>query len=255
MNKFSVVLSLLCLLCGGMAGYSVAYGKIYQQLKAQKQQNPLPPKESPSPLAVSSDESLPFGLVIKQSSGRGVLPLDSVCAPIVDAIAKAADTTMKTLNRPDSPLLGLRRINEASRHFEDSLLSILDSHPDLSCRIPQTKEGKTQRSGYPDLEITHRPTGRTFYLDPKLYEKDSEDSSLRSFYYTHRRETSKILKPAHHLLIGFAHDGNDGQWHFQSWKIVDLSKTQLKLKSEFNASNRDLYQPDSVVRESVPELK
>ena len=97
--------------------------------------------------------------------------------------------------------------------------------------------------------LTHQPTGRVFYLDPKLYETASRNSSLRTFYYTPRDRTSKILKNAHHLLIGFAHDGKDGQWTFESWHLVDLSKTELTLKSEYNASNKELYHENAIIRE------
>lgn len=248
MNKITGILALLSILLGGMLGYSYAYGKILQQIKNEQppQAPPIPTqKTAPLPTGTAS-----FQTIIEQSSGQRVLPLDSVCKPVLDAIEQAASATIEKFNRPTSPLIGMPRINEASRHFEDSLLEHLDAQPDLSCQIPHTREGKAQRSGYPDLMILHQPTGRTYYLDPKLYEAQSQSSSLRTFYYTPRQKTSKILKPAHHLLIGFAHDGKDGQWTFLSWSLVDLSQTTLTLKSEYNASNRDLYQESTIVRQS-----
>ena len=250
MSKIAVVLALVCLLFGGMLGYSLAYGKIFRELKEQRQQSSLNKPAEPEVQKVFSTDAAPFREVIAEFSGQQVLPLDSVCEPVLDAIGNAADATLEKFNSPTSPLVGLRRINEASRFFEDSLHALLDSQPDLRCQVPLTREGKAQRSGYPDLMIQHIPTGRVFYLDPKLYEASSQSSSLRTFYYTPRYETSKILKPAHHLLIGFAHDGKDGQWTFESWSLVDLSKTELKLKSEYNASNKELYQAESIVRKS-----
>lgn len=250
MSKLAVLLSLICLLFGGMLGYTLAYGKIFRQFKEHRQQSLANKPVDPALPKTLPTGTTPFWQVIAEASGEKVLPLDSVCEPVLDAIGRAADATLDKLNSPISPIVGLRRINEASRHFEDSLLELLDAQPDLHCQIPVTREGKYQRSGYPDLIITHIPTGRTYYLDPKLYEASSRDSSLRTFYYTPRKETSKILKSAHHLLIGFAHDGKDGQWTFQSWDLVDLSKTELKLKSEYNASNKGLYQNDTVVRKS-----
>ncbi|MBK1832745.1 hypothetical protein [Roseibacillus ishigakijimensis] len=205
---------------------------------------------SPKPPIFQSGATSPFAEVIQQGSGQKVLPIGKANEPVLDLIATAAEATREKMNRPTSPLIGLARINEASRHFEDSLRELLDGHPDLSCHIPLTREGKAQRSGYPDLLLTHHPTGTTYYLDPKLYEASAEDSSLRTFYYTPRRETSKILTDGHHLLLGFAHDGHDGQWQFLHWKLIDLSRTTLKLKSEYNASNKDLYQEKSVIRRS-----
>ena len=250
MNKVTIVLSLICLLCGGMLGYSFAFGKIYQQIKKEQQASIEPNLVEEEEEATALTSENPFRNVIAEATGQRVLPLDSVCEPVLDAIAEAATTTLNSLNQADSPIAGLRRINEASRHFEDTLLEQLNNHPDLNCKIPLTREGKAQRSGYPDLMIQHQPTGRVFYLDPKLYEAGSEDSSLRTFYYTPRKETSKILKSGHHLLIGFSHDGKDGKWTFQSWKLVDLSQTTLKLKSEYNASNRELYKESITVRKS-----
>ncbi|WP_411847693.1 hypothetical protein AAFN60_10835 [Roseibacillus persicicus] len=248
MSKLAVALTIISLLFGGMVGYSLAYSWIYQDLKAQRQVAPPAPVEKKAPPLPTGTS--PFAQVIEQASGQRVLPLDSVCEPVLDAIAQAADSTMQKLNEPTSPLIGLRRINEASRFFEDSLLELLDSHPDLRCQIPLTQEGNAQRSGYPDLMLTHEPTGRVYYLDPKLYEASSQESSLRTFYFTPRSKTSKILKNGHHLLIGFAHDGKDGQWQFESWRLVDLSQISLTLKSEYNASNKELYQEGQVVRKS-----
>lgn len=248
MNKLAAALAIICLLFGGMVGYSLAYSRIYKDLKSQRKISPPDPvEEKAAPLPSGT---APFSKVIEQASGQKVLPLDSVCEPVLDAITNAADATVKKLNEPTSPIVGLRRVNEASRFFEDSLLELLDGHPDIRCQIPITREGHAQRSGYPDLMLTHEPTGRVYYLDPKLYEASSQDSSLRTFYYTPRSETSKILKNGHHLLIGFAHDGNDGQWQFESWRLIDLSKTSLTLKSEYNASNKELYQEGQVVRKS-----
>lgn len=257
MNRLSVILIVLALLSGSMIGYSLAYSKVFKDLKAQRKASEIPTEDvsiptAPANIAIDfSPTAKPFSRVIRETTGQSVLPLDSASQPVVDAIATAADATMAKMNAPTSPLVGLPRINEASRFFEDSIQEFLDQHPDITCQIPLTKEGKTQRSGYPDLQLTHRPSGRTYYLDPKLYEASSRDSSLRTFYYTPRSETSKILKGAHHLLLGFAHDGADGQWQFERWSLVDLSGIELTLKSEFNASNRDLYTEESIAKEST----
>jgi hypothetical protein len=251
MNKSAIFLIALALLLGGMLGYSVAYSTIFRHFKEQARVSAIDdqPGANASPKVDFASSEQPFPKIIRQATGNAVLPLDSASQPIIDAIEQAANTTMARLNEPSSPIRGLARINEASRYFEDSLQELLDANPALSCDVPLTKEGKSQRSGYPDLKIVHRPTGRTYYFDPKLYEATSRDSSLRTFYYTPRKKTSKILDSAHHLLIGFAHDGNDGAWQFQSWSLVDLSQIALTLKSEYNASNQDLYQEEAIILE------
>ena len=111
----------------------------------------------------------------------------------------------------------------------------------LVCEIPKTKEGHEQRSGYPDLKITDLASGEIFYLDPKLMERGSEKSSFRTFYFEPKDGTLKITEDATHLLVGIEHDGKAGEWTFLGWRLVDLSQLKVRLKAEFQAANRDLY--------------
>lgn len=186
-----------------------------------------------------------FRDVVRASTGRELRPAgdDPAVREIRLAIEDAAAQTLDLFNAPDSPLRGLRRINEASRYFEDALRNLIDAHEGLTCGIPTTSEGKEQRSGYPDLRIEHEASGTVAYLDPKLFEADSRDSSLRTFYYEPRERSSKIREDACHFLLGISHDGKDGAWSFQHAELVDLADLQVRLKAEFQASNRDLYPP------------
>jgi len=135
----------------------------------------------------------------------------------------------------------LRRINEASRFFEDGLRERLNATPGLSCGVPRTRAGTAQRSGYPDLRIVDSATGAVFYLDPKLVDRNAWKSTLRTFYFAPKSKTLKITDDAVHLLLGIEHDGQSGQWTFGPWKLVDLSTLDVRLKAEFQASNADLY--------------
>jgi hypothetical protein len=93
-----------------------------------------------------------------------------------------------------------------------------------------------------------RKSGRVIYLDPKLFEQGNRNSSLRTFYYEAKRDTNKILDDAHHLVVGFEHDGRqEGILKFSGWELVDLAHFRVKLKAEFQASNRDLYRPEAIV--------
>ena len=86
-----------------------------------------------------------------------------------------------------------------------------------------------------------------------MFERGSRASSLRTFYYEPQQETGKVLEDAHHVLIGFEHAGKvDGQWQFLGWELVDLSRLKLRLKAEFQGSNRDLYRPETIVGRSGP---
>ncbi len=188
-----------------------------------------------------------FADVVHAATGKTVIPLNSKTPAhqlILKAVRKATKETSSELSQPDSPVRKLRRINEASRYFEDRILNKLNQYPELKCNIPINNKGNEQRSGYPDMLITHTAADGSItyaYLDPKLFEKKSRGSSLRTFYYEPRTHTNKIQHNALHLLIGISHDGTQGAWQFTHWDICDLSHFHVRLKAEFQASNRDIY--------------
>ena len=190
-----------------------------------------------------SERTFEFATVAEACSGKRVLPLGDKPEHrrMVAAIEQALAQTIRELNATDSPVRKLRRINEASRFFENGLQSRLDAMPGLTCDTPPTRGGARQRSGYPDLRLTDDASGTVFYLDPKLVEQGSVTSTLRTFYFEPKDETLKITDDAVHLLIGIEHDGRDGKWTFGGWRLVDLSKLKVRLKAEFQASNHDLY--------------
>ncbi|MDG1072978.1 MAG: hypothetical protein P8P32_15305 [Akkermansiaceae bacterium] len=195
-------------------------------------------------ISTDSGKRIPLKTVMTQTSGTRVIPLDSgnpAHQEISKAVTKISGLVSKELSQEGSPAHEKRRINEVSALFENALKSRLDALPDFSCQIPPTSTGKQQRSGYPDLRVEHLPTQTVAYLDPKLFQHDSQQSSLRTFYYEATSENTKVTEDALHLLLGFPHDGNNGQWKFGKAKLVDLSALSLKLKVEFSASNKDLY--------------
>ncbi len=185
-----------------------------------------------------------FADVVKASTGKSIIPLDEANAAhqrITAAIRQSLPPALTTLSQADSPVRKLRRINEASRYFEDILLEKINKIPGLRCEVPPTKNGDLQRSGYPDLKITDIATGLVAYLDPKLVEQTSVASTLRTFYYEPKENTGKINDDALHLLCGIEHDGRDGVWTFTKFHLVDLSTLRVRLKAEFQASNADIY--------------
>ncbi len=190
-----------------------------------------------------STRTFSFATVADACSGKKVLPLsnDPAHLRVTAAIDKALTLTLAELNQPTSPVRQLRRINEASRFFEDSIQKHLNTTPGLTCNTPPTREGGHQRSGYPDLRIIDRESKLVFYLDPKLVEQGSAASTFRTFYFEPKNETLKITEDAVHLLVGIDHDGKEQQWTFTGWRLVDLSKLQVRLKAEFQASNAELY--------------
>jgi hypothetical protein len=195
-----------------------------------------------------SGRTFEFATIAEACSGKKVLPLDD--SPphkrVVSAIESALADTIAALNQDNSPVRKLRRINEASRFFEDGILARIDAMPELKCEVPPTRAGEHQRSGYPDLRITDETSGLVFYLDPKLVEQGSAASTFRTFYFEPKNETLKITDDAVHLLAGIEHDGKEQHWTFTGWRLVDLSTLRVRLKAEFQASNVDLYRKTSL---------
>jgi hypothetical protein len=196
-----------------------------------------------------SHRDFEFAVVAEAVSGKKVIPAKGRASEkrVIAAIHAVMGKLLVRMNSDTSPLVGLRRINEGSRFFEDGLMEGLEASEGISCGIPNTREGEAQRSGYPDLRITDDATGDVYYLDPKLMERGSVDSTLRTFYFEPKDTTLKITDDASHLLIGIEHDGNDGEWKFLGYRLVDLSKLKVRLKAEFQASNRDVYHESSVL--------
>ncbi len=95
------------------------------------------------------------------------------------------------------------------------------------------------------------PRSAIYYLDPKLYAVGSRDSSFRTFYFEPKVATNKVRDDAVHLILGFEHETRKaGYWKFTRWDIVDLAHFKVKLKAEFQGSNRDMYRPEAVVATS-----
>lgn len=198
---------------------------------------------------------VPFAEVIRDTAGRKVLPLDprnDTDQRVLKQISAVLDEVVRQVNADASAIHEIARINEVSSHFEDLLRQLLNDLPELACDFPPTAEGHAQRSGYPDLRIVDRKTKRVYYLDPKLYAKGSRESSFRTFYFEPRKSTNKVLDDAVHLVIGFEHEPRkDGRWKFTRWDVVDLAHFGVKLKAEFQGSNRDLYRPEAIVATSA----
>ncbi len=191
-----------------------------------------------------------FADVIGATSGKKIIPFDPKNPDdqrIVQQIGDALSQVLSRMNAPDSPVRSIARINEASSHFEDLMRTTIGAVQGFSCEFPRTVSGRVQRSGYPDLRLVDTKTGRVCYLDPKLFAKGSRDSSFRTFYFEPKRETNKVNDDAHHFIVGIEHERREHGWEFTRWELIDLSGFRVKLKAEFEGSNRDMYRPEAVV--------
>ena len=247
--------------------YWVAVTALASAALAQRSPAPKGPVGQLIPWLLDEDQQLrgvPFSEVILDATGKRVLPFDAnntMDQRVVKAISAACNETMNRLNAPASAIQKVDRINEVSSHFEDMLRELLNAAPGLRCDFPLTAQGKVQRSGYPDLRIVDLESKRVFYLDPKLYAVGSRDSSFRVFYFEPRKSTNKVRDDAVHFVVGFEHSPREAGsgspnpiWKFTRWDLVDLSRFTVKLKAEFQGSNRDMYRPEAIVASSAKKL-
>ena len=225
---------------------------------AQKSSPTSSPVDSLIPWLLQEDEQLrgiPFGDVIFDATGRKVISIDSqneTDQRVIKQIVKVLDEVVRRLNAPGSVIQGIPRINEVSSHFEDAMRELLNAAPGFICDFPRTADGRVQRSGYPDLRLVDQKTKRVFYLDPKLYAAGSRESSFRTFYFEPKISTNKVRDDAVHFVVGFEHAaGKDGHWKFTRWNLVDLAHFRVKLKAEFQGSNRDIYRREAIVASSA----
>jgi hypothetical protein len=199
---------------------------------------------------------MPFSDVIQHATGKKVLAInrdDADDARVLKHVGAALDQVITRMNEPDSPVQSVARINEVSAPFENMLRDVLNEAEGITCDFAKTAGEKTQRSGYPDLRLVDEATSRVYYLDPKLYAKGSRDSSFRSFYFEPKVATNKVRDDAVHLILGIEHEGRKaGHWQFSRWDIVDLSSFKVRLKAEFQGSNRDMYRKEAIVASGAP---
>jgi hypothetical protein len=175
--------------------------------------------------------SIPFSYVIEMTTGHKVIPLSEEDKEVIDEIFEAACAILKEVKEEDYSEL---RPNEISNRLEDKLRSKLEGV------IPENKV-----AGYPNIMIERG--GKVYYVEVKLAEVEQLNSSFRTFYYE-PVEFAKVTRDARHVLVGFLHKAKS----VIGFKIVDLSKINVNLKSEFNANNKELYKREAVIK-SYPE--
>jgi hypothetical protein len=197
-----------------------------------------------------------FSEVIFDTTGKRVFSFDAndpADQRVAKAIGAACDETLKQLNAPGSAIQTVDRINEVSSHFEDNLRKLLNATPGFRCDFPLTAEGKVQRSGYPDLRIIDLDSKRIFYLDPNFTPPEAATSvSGRSISSPKKRPTRYattryISSSASSMNRGPDRTLPSSMWKFTRWDLVDLSQFKVKLKAEFQGSNRDMYRPEAIV--------
>jgi hypothetical protein len=188
-------------------------------------------------------EGVTWSRLIRISTGHAVIPFDpsdKMHRELVGSLARAAAELVESANSTRMAGWGVARVNELGNALEEQFSRIFNDLGGLfQCR------GFSQSTGYPDRRITLEDR-IVAYVDLKTFDSGSETSTFRSFYHQPRKARGKISTAALHLLVAFPHGPAEGGSGRYSWKlegshIVDLAELRVKLKGEFQASNRDLY--------------
>lgn len=183
-------------------------------------------------------KNITFPELVEATSGYKVISLDrsnEKDVELLNNLIKSANHLIEICNRTRRRFQG-NRINEVGNAIEEEFVQEL--------RTTSLKPQLLVEKGYPDMNITDRYDRKT-YLESKATSRNWDDT-FRSFYYTSGK---KITADARHLLIGWkVEEERDKYWKIVDWKLVDLSDLKLQLKSEFNASNRDVYIKTDVLK-------
>lgn len=152
-------------------------------------------------------------------------------------LTKSAEKFLSIRKKTEERFRG-NRINDVGKRIEIAFLE----------ELKKTSLGVEllSMSGYPDMKIM-QSNNRITYLESKAVSK-GWDSTFRSFYYSTGK---KINSNGRHLLISWdLREEANKYWDVIGWKLLDLSNLKLKIKIEFNSSNRELYQEDSILATS-----
>jgi hypothetical protein len=171
---------------------------------------------------------VPFAYIIKMTTGCEVNPIKEEDGDVVEEIYSMAEAVVEESKDEDFSSL---RPNEISNRLEDKL------RVKLGGVIPENKF-----AGYPNILIERK--GKSYYVEAKLAEEQQLNSSFRTFYYE-PVELAKVTRDACHIIVSFIHKNRV----VTGFKIVDASKINVNLKSEFNANNVELYKHEAVLKE------
>ena len=195
-------------------------------------------------------KNIPFPIAIKAISGHSVIAFDKSDVAdqrLLKKMVKAMNLASKAAFKNG---IFTARPNEVGNHIEPFVRDALKSIG-VKAGIPLTSNGKHQSAGYPDIVIKD-VDGRVTYLECKTYNKKSIGSSFRAFYFQ-PSDNSKITADARHLMVSFEivreKRGEKPAFVPIHWKLYTLEKMLVQVKHEFNASNKAMYTPDSLLAE------
>jgi hypothetical protein len=157
--------------------------------------------------------------IIKQKTGYEVIPATQ------EQLEDAKEQALIAKEKYEESGIFQGRVNEFGNHMEKMFNSNL---------FEQLKPD----TGYPDLQRkeTEMNNGKPYFAEVKVTDKDSKESSFRSFYLS--GALKKIKQSRAHILIAFRHKNKIIS---KEPIVIDLYDLELTCKEEWNCGNKTLY--------------
>ncbi len=179
-------------------------------------------------------KNIPFNLIIKSMFGYEVEFFDFNNKQHIKTLEILKNVGFNIVNKTYN-FKG--RPNEFGNQIEIIVKNEMNKL-NLNADIPTNSQGKKAASGYPD--IAFELENKIYYLECKTFNKKNVNDSFRTFYFSPEKH-SKITANTVHFLFSFEVEKRKDCFYVKSYKIISLNSLYCNLKSEFNASNKELY--------------
>ena len=179
-------------------------------------------------------KNIPFNLIVKSMFGYEVEFFDFNNQEHLKTLELLKTVSFNIINKTYN-VNG--RANEFGNYIEKIVKDEMNKL-NLKADIPINSQGKKVASGYPDIAFEFN--NKTYYCECKTFNKANVNDSFRTFYFSPEKH-SKITVNTIHFLISFESEKQDQGFYVKSYKIISLNSLYCSLKSEFNASNKELY--------------
>jgi len=191
-------------------------------------------------------DEIPLPELIHELSGYEVFDWEGSAR---DWLVTVGERVLEEANREP---ISARRVNEVGNRVENLVLKVMEELGG-DCRRPSGPSGRVKAAGYPDLWMESE--GLDAYVELKTFSAHTQRSSQRTFYVS-PSDDFKVTRNAYHLLLAFStRKVGENLYELVDFYWVDLYHLNCRVKVEFNASNRDMYQEegDMVIASSKEE--
>ena len=179
--------------------------------------------------------------IIKDMWSKQLIPIDMSDQADAHLVGQLCQAMADVIHKIHSQPICKKRPNEVGNAIEPFIKDSIAKLHGYTAKAATDASGRGQASGYPDILIQDN-LGRYSYIECKTYNQKNLATTFRSFYLSPLKRP-KVIHNARHIVISFEMQtirGNNYVAH--GFKIVDLYGLKCKLKQEWNASNRELYQ-------------